>query len=394
MVWQRKRHPDDVSTPIAVAVSDFCRRAKAPASPLKVRDALSLLSEDDDFRVRALTDEEPAARPLGPYALVDIVLGAAATLASTREESGYYEVVAALLAERDSKTPLPPLPARALPPLAAAVPVPEQEPKAKKPKKPSPAEALRQRIAPIKRSSAELEQEDEPAGRSSELDTLPPPLRSLPSPRGRYVQVEGSKQKLDDLHRLAAKDEVAALVAAEPNRFSLRATLDRGYVARGRPVSVADVEALLSRHLLADALAVREREALLGGLMENRGSFGRTGHALGLNTRELEQLTEALGVQREVREIRERFVKEALAPKNLSQRLDLHGRARYLEDLKIERKFNEQLKKELAGLYAQTASPDDDPEAAAVSVAKKYGLNRELLARVSAKLGVFRRNAR
>jgi hypothetical protein len=41
MDWHRKRHPDDVPTPVAVAVSDFCRRARVPAPPALVRDALA-----------------------------------------------------------------------------------------------------------------------------------------------------------------------------------------------------------------------------------------------------------------------------------------------------------------------------------------------------------------
>src|SRR5438874_2679920 len=64
--WHRRRRPDEVPTPVAVAVSDFCRRARAPAPAAEIRDALSLLSGDEDFRVTSVTDAEPAAQPLGP----------------------------------------------------------------------------------------------------------------------------------------------------------------------------------------------------------------------------------------------------------------------------------------------------------------------------------------
>src|SRR5215468_8933142 len=37
--WERKRQPDDVPTPVAVAVSDFCPRAGTPAAPRAVREA-------------------------------------------------------------------------------------------------------------------------------------------------------------------------------------------------------------------------------------------------------------------------------------------------------------------------------------------------------------------
>ena len=117
--WSRRRHPDDVPTPVAVAVSDFCRRARAPASAAAVREALSLLSEADDFRVRALTDEEPETNPLGPFAVVDVIAGATQALASQRESTGYYELVQALAEERLKKAPLPSSPSR-LPPAAEA----------------------------------------------------------------------------------------------------------------------------------------------------------------------------------------------------------------------------------------------------------------------------------
>ena len=54
--WQRKRQPDEVPTPVAVAVSDYCRRAKGAAPAGEVREALALLAETDDFRVRDLAE--------------------------------------------------------------------------------------------------------------------------------------------------------------------------------------------------------------------------------------------------------------------------------------------------------------------------------------------------
>ncbi|NPC87307.1 hypothetical protein HPC49_55175, partial [Pyxidicoccus fallax] len=89
--WQRRRQPDDVPTPVAVAVSDFCRRAKSPAPAPEVREALALLAEDDDFRVRALTDGEPEASPLGPFAVVDVLRGTAPSLAAQRQACGFYD---------------------------------------------------------------------------------------------------------------------------------------------------------------------------------------------------------------------------------------------------------------------------------------------------------------
>ncbi len=96
--WERKRQPDDVPTPVAIALSDFCRRAGVPASPRAVRSALSAISEAEDFRVRAVTDAEPAARPLGPYAVVDLVRGTPLDTAALRQRSGYYTLVEEMLA--------------------------------------------------------------------------------------------------------------------------------------------------------------------------------------------------------------------------------------------------------------------------------------------------------
>ncbi|NNC04650.1 hypothetical protein HJC10_17575, partial [Corallococcus exiguus] len=112
--WQRRRQPDDVPTPVAVAVSDFCRRAKAPAPAQQVREALALLTEDEDFRVRALTDGEPETSPLGPFAVVDILRGVTPALAAQRQECGYYDVAQELALVREEKTP-PPAPASTTP---------------------------------------------------------------------------------------------------------------------------------------------------------------------------------------------------------------------------------------------------------------------------------------
>ena len=103
--WQRRRNPDDVPTPLAVAVSDFCRRTGVSASPAEVRDALSLLSEDEDFRVRTVTDAEPEARPLGPWAVIDILRGTTQSLAATRHQSGYYDLARELVLLRESPAP-------------------------------------------------------------------------------------------------------------------------------------------------------------------------------------------------------------------------------------------------------------------------------------------------
>src|SRR5687767_168478 len=109
MAWRRRREPEEVPTPVAVAVADFCRRAGAPAPPAEVRQALATLESEEDFRARMVADGEPLARPLGPWALVDVVRGAAPDLAAAREACGYYALVRELVGHA-------PLPAAAQPP--------------------------------------------------------------------------------------------------------------------------------------------------------------------------------------------------------------------------------------------------------------------------------------
>ena len=63
-------------------------------------------------------------------------------------------------------------------------------------------------------------------------------------------------------------------------------------------------------------------------MIDEKGSLGRAAHAFGLTLDELEKLIGALGVEAEVEKVRERYTREALAPDNLSLRLDLLFRGR------------------------------------------------------------------
>src|SRR5262249_37719287 len=161
--WERKRQPDDVPTPVAVAVSDFCRRAGTPAPPRAVREALSTVSEADDFRVRAVTDAEPRVRPLGPFAVVDLARGTPADTAALRERSGDYALVEELLALQDQRATPPAMAAptvvAAPPPLVPAAPAVTHaaqtpSPSPRRTTSGSPAPTMAERIAPRRRSAA------------------------------------------------------------------------------------------------------------------------------------------------------------------------------------------------------------------------------------------------
>lgn len=385
LIWQRRRHPDDVPTPVAVAVSDFCRRAKAPAPPAAVREALALVAEGDDFRLRELADSEPRAWPLGPLAVVDVINGADQALAAQREQTGYYQLARTLVeAQAQGAPPLPPPPAGEP---APAQPPPAPRASAKAPrKKKAPAPTLAEQIAPRRRSA------EPPA---AEAATAPPPApppgpprRQLPEPRGRFARVESSKAPLDELWGPAGHDVLATLVEQTGNRFALRRHLEQGYVSRrGRGVMVGDVLAALARQRLQPQLERLEREAVLSALTDNRGALARAAHALGMTDAELEQLIGDLGLAREVGEIRERFVREALSARNLPLRLDLVGRSRYLEDLGIEPRFREALERDLRALLDE-APAGEEAEARVAGVARRHGLNPELLRKAMDKLGL------
>src|SRR5690606_25787773 len=167
--WHRARSPDEVPTPIAVALSDFCRRAQAPASPAKVREALSALSPDDDFRVRALSEEGPSPEARWtPLAAVDLVRGTRPALVAQRLSCGYYDVVRELLEASDRPAPIPGTAVEA--PAAAPTPAPAA-PRVSRTR--AKAEALEARIAPRVRSAGDTEEAFEEAPVESGTAALP-----------------------------------------------------------------------------------------------------------------------------------------------------------------------------------------------------------------------------
>lgn len=328
--WSRKRGPGDVPTPVATALSDFCRRAGSPASAAVVREALSCLSGEDDFRLRALAEGEPATSPLGPFAAVDVLLGTPAKVASVREETGYYQLVRELLAERERKVPEEHL-AQAEP---AAPPRPESEPR----------------------------------------------RRELPRPRGRFAQLPAAKRSLAELTAPDAGSMLGDLLEQHGHRFGLHRALAEQFEGRGgRPLVVEEVLAALERHGLTEKVTRKEHELVLSSYAEHKGSSGRAAWSLALSPIELSKLVEAVGAEREVEELRERFRREALAPTNLRHRLDLVGRTRYLADLGIERRFNQSLAIELGELLRAEKVEE---------AAKRHGLPRELLEKAAAKLKI------
>lgn len=383
--WQRRRKPDDVPTPVAVAVSDYCRRAKSTASAAEVRDALSLLSDEEDFRVRELTDSEPDAKGLGPFAVVDIIRGTSPTLAKTRQESGFYDVVRELLSVADSKVVEVEVPASSVPQFSPKrESVPEEKPARKK------KETIAEKIAPKKRATSSAEQGDEDVGDDEPPVLLPFQERKdkLPRPKGRFSRVEATKGKYDDLFRSTNRQMLEELITQEQNRRGvLRALSDRYGGKRGQ-MNALDVLDVVRHHKLNEKMEELERAQVLTSVSEHRGAMGRVSWALGMSGSELEALIKEAGLGREVEEVRERFRREALSPKNLTLRLDLLGREKYLTDLGIKKRFSESLAADLRKIFRETAAAGQPLSRAIDEVARKQGAPTELLQRAVEKLGI------
>ncbi len=379
--WQRRRHPDDVPTPIAVAVADYCRRAKGQAPAAVVREALAVLSDDDDFRVKELTDAEPEVRPLGPFALVDMVNGTAPAVAAQRELTGYYNLVRSMAAMTEAPAkPSPPSPEPVRKAAAKREPAPEVR-EGKKQKK--VAATIAQKIAPRKREKVEPV-----AVAAAAVVQSPFRKRQLPLPRGKFTRIEAETSRLDELFKPAAKEELVGMIEQTGNRISLRKTLERQYVVRrGVAPSPDDVDALLERHKLLKAIERKEREAILSSLTESHGDLSKVAYAMGLNTFEVDRLIAVIGVRSEVTEIRERWVREALSIRNLPMRLEMLGRGKYLADLKIVRRFKEALVRDILELL-EALPVMADLDSLVTLAAKRHALNAQSLHKAIDRLGI------
>ena len=387
--WQRQRQPDDVPTPVAVAVSDFCRRAKSPATPTEVREALALLSEAEDFRVRTLTDTEPQARPLGPFAVVDLLKGTAPELAAKRQECGYYTVVQELARVHEEKRPPAPAPSPEVPsfatPAAPKAAIPNPVPAKPERSKETRGETVQQRIAPKKRAAPVEAPADE--GYDDEAPSFL--KRDLPKPRGRFTRLEAPRTSFQELARTTGREALEAAVESNDHRFALLNSLASQYNGpKGGELALMDLEGLLRDHGLMDAVISRERQAVLAAYSEHRGAAGRVGWALGLSPSELKQLETKAGISQEVEEVRERFRREALTSRHLTQRLDLLGRDKYLADLGIKKRFTDMLRRELEVLVRDELPGAKGVTGLADTVGRKHGAPSELVLRALERLGL------
>jgi hypothetical protein len=404
--WQRKRRPQDVPAPVAIALSDYCRRAENPTEGEQVREALALLTTSDDARVRALADTEPAEKPLGPFAVIDLLMGTPARLAAERQRTGYYELVRQLVSSQapDPAPSAPPLAARAtprpplpMPKVSAPLPPIAEAQEEVEPPPPSPpsARAKKGKKAKTKARLSPLEKRIAPRHKKAGTPATPPrPMppekpsgfrkRDLPAPRGIYSNVTAVKQKTEVLSLSRSKEFLEGLVAQSETRYGVWKALAMHYTTKGKPISLHDVELALEHHGLLDTLATKEHDCVVSQVAQSRGGLERAAKGLGLkNKGELLALAKVVGAKKSVDAIRDRFVREALSPAHLTSRLDLAGKFKYLADLGIARQFDTALTRDLKELF------DQSPNADVFEVSRRTGFNAEMLERAATRLGLL-----
>lgn len=373
---QRKRHPLDVPTPVAVALADFCRRAGAPVDPRTVRDALSLLDEAKDDHLLLYAAQAPFAKPLGPYAVIDIIeTGMTPFEGAERQLAGVYDHVM-----------LAPPPPEAHPPPEQAVPTPEpvelaadedEAAPAPRSKKGRAAAAVSSRIAPKHR-------------KATDPKPLPPPpaeprlsafrKRDLPKPRGRYTRVEGTRLKVETLFKPHLKEELEALIRQHGHRVAIRRALDSQYYGKkGEALESSDVADAMLHHGLRTALTERERMLVLSAVTDSRGDLARASAALGMKPEELDHIVLNTGAANDIAQIREHHAREALAHGNLRHKLELLDKGKYLEGLGVEKRFRDALALELKEVLDQALGRAKDVDGLVTEVARREGLSHEKL---------------
>lgn len=406
MDWQRQRLPEDVPTPVAIAVSDFCRRAKSSAPPRLVREALATIDADDDARAMTFAEGEPPAAPLGPFALVDLVRGAPLDEVVERQASGFYDDLRARL--RQAPTPADveadldaaPSPDDHVAPApeddaarSGAAPAPAPRAAESRKKKRRSKASIAQKIAPRRRLAGEARPERAVATAAPASSFLP--RRQLPTPRGRYARIDPTRGSVNALLKPDALEMVTALVEQVPHRFALVRSLSQGYLGRaGAELTVHDVENLLTRQGLLERLERKERDALLVAVIDQKGAFGRAARTLGIKPPDFERLLKRLRISREAKEVRDRATRHALAAGNLAARLELLFKTRYLEDLGIEPTFRARLERQLRDLVAEARDEVTSTPALVDLLARRHALPEEPLRRALDALGLLDSPAR
>jgi hypothetical protein len=261
----------DVDAELAERVARWCAEAGRQSASAEILRALAPLGWDDLLSVRALLADPPPARPLGPFALVDIARGVAPEIAAEREREGRYRREEA--PEQAGTPPPPPGRRRAAP---------------------------RQRGAPLVIRRAR--------DRAPALAAAPPDLpriEDLRRPEGRTVL-----ERLLRRHG-ARRVAIARALAAGWRRDD------------GATPGDQDLSSLLDHHGLARAFARRERDEVLHALRAARGFRPGAAERLALDVAGLDAALARLGALEEAEQIRGERRAELRARATLAERVRL-----------------------------------------------------------------------
>jgi len=266
----------DVDAELAERVARWCAEAGRRSAAAEIRRALAPLGWDDLLSVRALLADPPPARPLGPFALVDIARGVAPELAAEREREGRYRIEEepAQAATDTAPSPAPPPP--------------------------------RRRAAARKRGKSVVIRRvrDRAPAQAAVLPELPL-VEELRRPEGRTV-----------LERLLRRHGARRATIAR----ALAAGWRRG---DGAPPCEEDLSALLDHHGLAHAFERRERDEALHALRAARGFRPAAAERLALDVAGLDAALARLGALEQAERIRDERRSELRARATLAERVRL-----------------------------------------------------------------------
>jgi len=355
--WTPQRAPDEVPTPVAIALSDFCRQAQAPAPPAMVRAALAYLSAEEDFRLEAFARSTPPSSPLGPFAVVDILKGTSPEIAAMREKTDYYAWVKQLplqpkLTPTPSPTPPSGLQTAPSPPLEASLPPSLLPP-------------------------------------SQKTWSLGKPYAPPHKPRGRFIQVEPGKENLRLLFRAEAKERVCLLMESSRTQVELLSLFSSQFRGEGEALTWKEVSSVLGYHGLLAVFEEKERTTLREGLCRFRCSLDKLSKAWEIRPVALKKRIEALSLEEEFDTLRKRFAAEILDSPNLNSQLRVLARPGYMKDLGIASALKKQLSAKLKTMLAQLPPELEMPELQLRELAKQHRLDKNLLSAALEQLKLF-----
>ena len=303
----------------------WCAEAGRQTTAREVRAALEPLGWDQLLAVRALLADPPPTRPLGPLALADLSRGVEPEVAAQRERERPDQVPALVSPGADAATP----PAG---PRAGATP--------RKATRPS------RRAQVVVRKAATAAPPEPPAPARLPL------FEELLLPAGR-----AELERLIRRHG-GRRPRLVAAIAATHRR------------ADGAAVGDAELDAALEHHGLERAFERRERDELLHSVRAAGAVLGQAAAALGHEASSLAAAISRLGLEADVKRLREARRRDLRARATLAERAQLLvGSADRLADLELLEEFERDLKKRL---------PEHLRALAGTGVPLELGLTRSL----------------